>query len=265
MMTDVPEHFPHGRVAVVTGAASGIGAATMLLLCRLGWTVLGVDLDEAGLRRQVAQVDGRAVAFPADVASDSDCATVVAAARAEGRLEAICNIAGIAPYNTSVVDVTPEVWAQVLAVNLTSVYLMSRHAAPVLRDSGGGSIVNTASVHAYASQAGCAPYAASKGAVVALTRQMAIDLTAWGIRVNAVAPGSVDTPMSRSAAELLGRSLNDLGFVDDPRVVGRIAVPGEVASAYAWLISSQASFVNGTTMVVDGGLLAPMAAGQVPK
>jgi NAD(P)-dependent dehydrogenase (short-subunit alcohol dehydrogenase family) len=248
-------------VAIVTGAASGIGAATMTLLAERGWVVVGVDLDEAGLQSEVDGVvaaGGRAVAVAGDVSCDTDCAAVVAAATAVGRLAAVCNIAGIAPYHASVTEVSPQQWDRVLAVNLTSVYLMCRHAAPVLRDGGGGAIVNTASVHAFANQPGSAPYAASKGAIVALTRQMAVDLTAWGIRVNAVAPGSVDTPMSRAAAAQLGTSLAELGFVDDPRALGRIARPAEVAAAFGWLVGPESSFVNGTTIVVDGGLLAPL-------
>ena len=252
---------PRSLVAIVTGAGSGIGAATATLLAARGWHVVGMDRDAATLEATVAAIrdaGGAATPFAGDVSSDDECAGAVATAAAAGRLAAVCNIAGIAPYRTSVTEVDPALWNRVLAVNLTSVYLMCRHAAPVMRDGGGGAIVNTASVHAFANQPGSAPYAASKGAIVALTRQMAVDLTAWGIRVNAVAPGSVDTPMSRSAAETLGTTLAELGFVNDPRALGRIADAAEVAAAFGFLVGPESSFVNGTTLVVDGGLLAPL-------
>lgn len=270
-MRPAPDRLGPGCTAIVTGAASGIGAATARGLARQGWTVVAADIDEPGLAQTTAAISamplpaGVAVPVVADVSSDDDCARIVAEATRAGRLSAVCNIAGIAPYGTSVTTVSPEIWNKVLAVNLTSVYLMTRHAAPAIRENGGGTIVNTASVHAFASHPGTAPYAASKGAIVSLTRQMAVDLTSWGIRVNAIAPGSVDTPMSRTAAASLGTTLADMGFTDDPKRVGRIAAAEEVAHAYAWLISPEASFINGTTLVVDGGLLAPLAVGAAAQ
>jgi NAD(P)-dependent dehydrogenase (short-subunit alcohol dehydrogenase family) len=246
-------------VAIVTGAASGIGAATALALAGRGYAVQCVDLDEAGAARtasRIASADGYASAVRADVADD--CRRAVETARGLGRIAAVVNIAGVTPYATSIMDVTPEVWDRVLAVNLRSVYSMSRHAVERMSDVG-GVIINTASVHAYASHPGCAPYAASKGAIVALTRQMAIDLTSRGVRVVAVAPGAVDTPMSRAAEVTTGRSLEELGFSFDKRQIGRVASADEIASVICWLASAEASFVNGTTLVADGGLLAPLA------
>jgi NAD(P)-dependent dehydrogenase (short-subunit alcohol dehydrogenase family) len=247
-------------VAIVTGAASGIGAATAVALAGRGYAVQCVDLDEAGAARtasRIASADGFGSAVRADVADDDDCRRAVEAARGLGRIAAVVNIAGVTPYATSIMDVTPEVWDRVLAVNLRSVYSMSRHAVQCMGDVG-GVIINTASVHAYASHPGCAPYAASKGAIVALTRQMAIDLTSRGVRVVAVAPGAVDTPMSRAAEVTTGRSLEELGFSFDKRQIGRVASAEEIASVICWLASEGASFVNGTTVVADGGLLAPL-------
>jgi NAD(P)-dependent dehydrogenase (short-subunit alcohol dehydrogenase family) len=136
---------------------------------------------------------------------------------------------------------------------------MSRFAIPEMRQRGRGVIVNVASVHAYATMPGNAAYAASKGAVVALTRAMALDHAADGIRVVAVAPGCVDTPMSRRSADFAGvSSLEDLGFSFDPNAAGRVAGPEEIAEAIYWLGSDRASFINGTTLMADGALTAAL-------
>ncbi len=249
-------------VAIVTGAASGIGAATARALAGRGYAVQCVDLDADGATRTeggIVAAGGRAGSICADVADDQDCRRAVDAASDLGRVAALVNVAGVTPYATSIMEVTPEDWDRVLAVNLRSVYSMSRHAVELMSVAG-GVIINTASVHAFASHPGCAPYAASKGAVVALTRQMAIDLTPRGIRVVALAPGAVDTPMSRAAELTTGRSLEELGFSFDRRAIGRVAAAEEIASVICWLASDEAAFVNGTTLVADGGLLALLPA-----
>lgn len=219
---------------------------------RDGWQVVCVDRDAGRLAAAAAAVAGRAVC--GNVASDATARDAVEAANAAGRLTAVCNIAGINPSDSGVLAVTDEVWDEVMAVNVRAIVHFARYAVPAM--IGGGAIVNMASVHAFAAMAATAPYAASKGAVVALTRQLALDLAPRGIRVVAIAPGSVDTPMSATAAEHEGRSLEDLGFPRDPHALGRIADPSEIAEAVVWLAGDRASFVNGTTLVADGGLLA---------
>jgi NAD(P)-dependent dehydrogenase (short-subunit alcohol dehydrogenase family) len=246
-------------VALVTGAASGIGRATALAFGRDARIVVCADIDRAGAEATAAQIvaaGGVADAVTVDVADDDSCRTAVEAAVELGRLATLVNIAGILLPDDRIDRLSPELWDRTMAVNVRSVYSMSRHAVAHMKDAG-GVIVNTASVHAYATMPASAAYAASKGAVLALTRQLALDLTPLGIRVVAVAPGSVDTPMSRQSLGGTGATtLAELGFDDDPLAVGRVGAPAEIAAAILWLASPAASFVNGTCLTVDGALLA---------
>lgn len=251
-----------GKVAIVTGAASGIGKATAQLLADKGASVVCSDVNMGPLDEAVSEIrrsGGSAVACPTDVSVAADCrAAMKAAVELGGGVDVLINVAGIMNPNDTVESTSEGEWDRVLAVNLKSVFLMSKYAIPEMRRRGGGVIVNTASVHAFANMPESASYAASKGAIVALTRQMANDIARDHIRVVAVAPGSVDTPLSHLSAQRLGKSLEELGFSFDPRVLGRVAQPEEIAEAIAWLASDAASFVNGTTVVVDGGLLAKL-------
>lgn len=250
------------RIAIVTGAASGIGKATAGLLAQTGAHVVCMDLDDGGLRSAVKEIEeagGRAVAHQGDVSSDVDCAAAVATAGEFGGLDVLVNVAGIMAEDDTVESLPPQTWERVLAVNVGSIFLLGRHAIPAMRLRGGGVIVNTASVHAFATMPGTAAYAASKGAVVALTRQMALDCTPHGIRVVAVAPGSVDTPLSQLAVDRAGvSSLEELGFSRSVRDIGRVAQPNEIAVVIEWLASDAASFINGVTLPVDGALLAKL-------
>lgn len=249
-----------GRVAIVTGAASGIGRATAQCLADQGLTVICVDVDLGGLEDTVNQIRQRgrfAQVSVADVAQDDECRGIVDKAGRYGRIEVLANVAGIMVPGDTVDRLSPQDWYRVMAVNVGSVFSMSRHVIPFMREAGGGVIINTASVHAFATTSGAASYAASKGAIVSLTRQMALDCAGDSIRVVAVAPGSVDTPMSRRAVTQAGAaSLEEMGFPSSPQAVGRVGQAEEVAAAIWWLASSGASFVNGTTLTVDGGLLA---------
>lgn len=246
-------------VAVVTGAGSGIGAATALSLLRTGHLVVGVDRDAAGLEQTAVDASTDADRFHAlrgDVSDDDVCAEAVATAAAAGRLKVLVNCAGVMPADDHVEKLAPEIWDRTFAVNVRPIYLLARHGLAHLR-ADGGVIVNVASVHAYASSPGTSAYAATKGAIVALTQQLALDLAVDGVRVVAVAPGSVDTPMSTRAAERAGvGSVVDLGFPSNPRAACRVGRAVEVAEVISWLTTPAASFVNGTTVRVDGALLA---------
>lgn len=249
-----------GRVAIVTGAGKGIGRASALALAREGAAVAVVDLDERTGGECVAQIEaqgGRAVFHRVDVSRADQVQQMVEAVVAEfGRIDILHNNAGIQTYGT--VESTPvDEWDLVINVNLKSVYLCSKFAIPHMRRQGKGSIINTASVQALASQPNVAGYAASKGGIVSLTRNMAVDFAKDNIRVNAICPGSVDTPMLRWAAGVLTdnpeKAVADWGRLHP---LGRVARPEEVAEVVVFLASDRSSFITGAEIKVDGGLTA---------
>lgn len=249
------------RSAIIAGGTTGIGLAAALRLAQAGARVAVCSHDEATLAPALAELEahGEALALHADVAVAADMQRLVEAAeRAFGGIDHLVFAAGIQTYGT-VVDTPEEVWERTLAVNLKGAYLAARHAVPALIARGGGAIVLVSSVQGAACQTGVAAYAASKGGLDALTRAMALDHAGHGIRVNAVCPGSVDTPMLRHSAGLFkGTGTLEATLLEWGRAhpLGRIASPAEVAEVIAFLLSPAASFMTGETVRVDGGLLA---------
>jgi NAD(P)-dependent dehydrogenase (short-subunit alcohol dehydrogenase family) len=254
-----------GKVAVVTGGSLGIGRTAARRLAAGGASVVLCGHDEASVEEALAElrgaeleVDGRR----ADVSSAGDMQALAQfAAGRYGGIDILVCSAGIQRYGT-VVDTPEELWDEVLGVNLKGVFLAAKSCIPELRRRGGGAIVNVASVQAFAAQPGVVAYAASKGAIVALTKAMAIDHAADNIRCNAVCPGSVDTPMLRWAADLFkGESTVEQTVATWGRAhpLGRVARADEVAEAIAFLASDRSSFVTGTELRVDGGLLTQIA------
>ena len=181
------------------------------------------------------------------------------AAVALGRLKVVVNVAGIMVDDDSVETIADDDLERLFRVNVFGVIRLARAAIPALRRGGGGVIVNVSSVHAYASQERAAAYGASKGAVSTLTRQMAVDLAKDGIRVVGVAPGSVDTPLTRAEIRRRGVTLEEAGFSRDPRALGHVADPPDIAEVVAFLASEQAAIVTGQTLIADGGLLTRFA------
>ena len=247
------------KVALITGGASGIGRATALLFAREGAAVAIADLDEyRGLEvvRQIEDEGGRALFVLCNVAEAASCQRAVRTTVAElGGLDILFNNVGII-RRADVLETTEGEWDRVMAVNVKSVFLMSKHAVPIMARRGGGIIVNTASGWGLVGGRKAAAYCASKAAVVNLTRAMALDHGGQKIRVNCICPGDTDTPMLRDEARQLGEP--DQRFLSEAadRPLGRVGTPEEIAQAVLYLASEASSFVTGTALVVDGGGLA---------
>ncbi len=249
-----------GKSAVVTGAGAGIGRASALALSAQGATVAIVDIDEAAAQsvaREVTDAGGSAVVVVADVSTLAGAERVAQSVRdtMEG-LDILHNNAGIQRYGT-VVSTTEDSWDEVMRVNLKSMYLVSHACVPLIQARGGGAVINTASIQAFASQSAVAAYTASKHAIVGLTRSMAVDLAPL-IRVNCVCPGAVDTPMLRTA--VAGAPDPDAVWQElaHMHLLGRVAQPEEIASVVAFLAGPGASFITGAAIPVDGGVMAAL-------
>jgi len=245
--------------ALITGGASGIGRATALLFARKGAAVSVVDLDAVGgeaVAQLILDEGGQAMFVHCDVTRSEDCQRAVQGTVDKwGGLDVLFNNAGIIRRAT-VLDTTEAEWDRVMAVNVKSIFLLSKYAIPFMVRAGGGVIINTGSGWGLVGGRNAVSYCASKGAVVNLTRAMALDHGDQNIRVNCICPGDTDTPMLRNEARQLGAT--DEAFLAEAaqRPLRRIGRPEDIAQAALYLATDASSFVTGTTLVVDGGGLA---------
>jgi NAD(P)-dependent dehydrogenase (short-subunit alcohol dehydrogenase family) len=233
-----------GKRALVTGAGSGIGAAIARKLAAGGADVTLADVALEPVTAVAQEIGGRPLQL--DVRDEAQVAPAMA------RLDVLVNVAGIGSTTTAP-DTPLDVWEDVFAVNARGTFLCCKHAIPGMAERRAGSIVNVASVAALVGLRNRAAYCASKGAVVALTRALAVDHVADGVRVNAVCPGTVDSPWVRRLVDDAGESLDALRA---RQPMGRLGLPEEIADAVAYLASDAAAFVTGSTLVIDGGLTA---------
>ena len=249
------------KVAIVTGAGSGIGRATALAFAREGAQVTLADNNrDAGedAVREVIASGGEAIFIHADVSSEVDADRIVdQTVTAFGGLDILHNNAGIMAFGSST-DLSVEDWNRVIATNLTGAFLCSRSAIPPMKKRGGGVIINTASTQAFGNRPNGVAYGVSKAAIVSLTRSLALDHGRDGIRAVAVAPGPVDTPMLRRAAQVASPGDPDAAMRAwaDHQPSGRVATAEDVAATILFLASPEADYVTGRALVVDGGMLA---------
>ncbi len=245
-----------GKAAIVTGGGGGIGRATAIAFADEGAKVVVVDINPAAAQQTVELITakgGTAIAQSGDVSSETDIKAVVAATVAAfGAVDVVFNNAGII-RRTTVEDISVDEWDRVFAVNVRSIYLMCREVVPIMAAGGGGSIINTGSGWGLKGGGRAVSYCASKGAVVNLTRALAIDHGPQGIRVNSVNPGDVNTDMLRNEANQLKQDADSFLAEAADRPLGRMGEPSEIAAAVVWLASDESSYVTGSALSVDGG------------
>ncbi|HTT61200.1 MAG TPA: SDR family NAD(P)-dependent oxidoreductase [Bryobacteraceae bacterium] len=244
-----------GKTALVTGAAKGIGAGIAARFVEAGATVVIFDIDGAGARAMAEKlgVHGRALPIEGDVAKEDDVRRAIEMTAAElGRLDVLVNNAGIEVAG-AIPEYTSAQWDRQVGVNLKGAFLCIKHAIPRMRGRG-GAIVNISSVHAFASYPGNAAYDASKAGMLALTRTLALEHGRDGIRVNAICPGYIDTPMMDEWLATLPDPDGAMRQVLAAHPLGRIGTPRDIAAAVLFLASDEAAFISGATLVVDGGM-----------
>lgn len=250
-----------GKVTIITGGASGIGRATALLFAKEGAEVVIADVNETGATETVQAIQqqgGTARFVRVDVASPVEVENLVeSTVKQSGRIDVLFNNAAIL-MSKSVADTTPDEWNRIIGVNLTGVYLCCHFAIPHMLRQGSGVIVSTASPHSFATGKTIAAYAAAKGAIVALTRQMAMDYGRHGLRINCVVPGAIDTPMLRQDIQAGDNPEENVAGWAKTQPIGRVGYPEDIAKVVLWLATDDAAFVLGAPIIADGGLLAQL-------
>jgi NAD(P)-dependent dehydrogenase (short-subunit alcohol dehydrogenase family) len=250
-----------GKVALITGAASGIGEATSRLFVAEGASVVLADVQDERGRRVAAELGARAAYVHADVSREADVAGAVAeTTKRFGRLDCLFNNAGLAGVTGAIEEIPADGFDATVGVLLRGVFLGMKHAAPVMKRQGAGSIVSTASVAGLRTGLGPHVYSAAKAAVIHLTRSVAMELGESGVRVNCICPGGIATPIFGKGYGLTPEQADDTvpmmkGLLEQMQPIRRAGVPDDIAQAALWLASDDATFVNGHALVVDGGLI----------
>ena len=246
------------RVAVITGGAGGIGAATGERLAARGFAVLVVDRDEAAAAVAAERIGAGATACAADVSSEDDVRDYVAAAMDRyGRIDAFFNNAGIEGAIANVEDYPVDVFDQVLAVNLRGIFLGLKYVVPVMRAQGSGVILNTSSQAGVRGVPGLSAYVASKHGVVGISQGVALEVAAAGIRVNCLCPGPTETRMMEDIKQAVRDAGGDPQNFVDRMPVGRFGEPGEIADVAAWALADAPPFMTGAVLTVDGAMTTP--------
>ncbi len=247
--------FLSGKVAIVTGAGSGIGRATVLLFANEGAKVVAVDVNSKSVQ-ETAKAHSSILPIEADITSQQQVDRMASSTLENfGKIDVLVNNAGIY-FDTPVTETSPEEWDRIMSVNLKGPFLCSRRMIPEMLRGGGGSIVNCASVVAYAPLENSCAYMASKAGLVGLTKSMARDLATKNIRVNCVCPGAVNTPMLWGEMPEGANREEELKKSGKDHPLGRIASPEEVAHAILFLASERSSFMTGSSLIIDGGYLS---------
>lgn len=248
-----------GKVAMITGGASGIGLGTARRLAEVGATIALIDINKSEGKKEVKKIrkmGGDAEFFWCDVTSYSDCEEVAENVYQEfGSINILFNNAGVIKRK-NIVELSEEEWDLVLDVNLKAIYLLSHHVIPYMIENGGGSIINAGSGWGLKGGPNAAAYCAAKGGTVNLTRAMAIDHGKQGIRVNCICPGDTDTPLLYDEVAQLGEEKEKFLREAADRPIGRVGIPEDIANAVLYFASDMSSWVTGSILVVDGGGLA---------
>ncbi len=248
-----------GKIAVISGGSSGIGYGTAELLALKGAVSVILDIDEKKGKeavRTISILGGKADFIKCNVTADADCRSAIESiAKTHGRIDILFNNAGVIRRKT-VVDLGENEWDLVVDVTLKGAYLLSKYTIPVMAKNGGGSIINTGSGWGLKGGDKAVAYCAAKGGIVNMTRAMAIDHGAQGIRVNSMSPGDIDTPLLHDEAKQLGQ--DDKSFMEEAaaRPLARVGTPMDVAKAVLFFASPMSEWVTGTNLTVDGGGLA---------